>query len=308
MSCYPSGFVRCCMVCKSKSICTRYGPCSCFRVFEVLVNAGHDSRASMIIPDSVRKVMRRINLCSKHAPPDHLLSTVTSYDELELLLRAISNSSSYSSGAHGSYRRRRITCAWWTCVCKMDKVCRCFIHCCNFVKNVWIVNFVDWWIYSSTLSPGIFEAFPMLCLLATRLLSLASVSIAHDSLNEMIPDTWLLFCCKGTHTPWWGSISSWFPTHAHADLFKTILRPLPLFLVMWQSLTTAPPLHLSSYSHSPVSNKEHIMSKEQSKSSCLEFTMTFMAFSKPAKNIWAWYASGGTKQTKHMSATGIGSW
>jgi hypothetical protein len=60
----------------------------------------------MVVPDSRRHVMRRINLCSKHAPPDHLLSTVTSYDELEQLLGALSRDPSLCGASRISRRRR----------------------------------------------------------------------------------------------------------------------------------------------------------------------------------------------------------
>lgn len=75
----------CCILCKSKNIC---------------------SRASTVLPDVERKVMRRVNLCSKHAPPDHILSTITSFDELELALSAFCINSSGVGGSSGGNRMR----------------------------------------------------------------------------------------------------------------------------------------------------------------------------------------------------------
>jgi len=83
MMMFPSDVAPCCLVCKSKNTC---------------------SRASMVLPEVARKVMRRVNLCSKHAPPDHVLSTVTSYDELELSLEAFFRSHALVPGGGG--RRR----------------------------------------------------------------------------------------------------------------------------------------------------------------------------------------------------------
>jgi hypothetical protein len=39
-------------------------------------------RASLIVVDPPSRVMRRVNFCRRHAPPEHLMGTVTSYEEL----------------------------------------------------------------------------------------------------------------------------------------------------------------------------------------------------------------------------------
>ncbi len=54
-----------CLVCRSKNICPR---------------------ARMILPECERRCMRRINFCRKHAPPDHILNTITSFHELQHVL------------------------------------------------------------------------------------------------------------------------------------------------------------------------------------------------------------------------------
>lgn len=40
------------------------------------------ARARLILVDPPNRVMRRVNFCRRHAPPDHLMCTVTSYEEL----------------------------------------------------------------------------------------------------------------------------------------------------------------------------------------------------------------------------------
>jgi len=68
------------------------------------LHGGHTVSSRNELLDVARKVMRRVNLCSKHAPPDHVLSTVTSYDELELSLEAFFRSHALVPGGGG--RRR----------------------------------------------------------------------------------------------------------------------------------------------------------------------------------------------------------
>ena len=45
-------------------------------------------RARMILPSVRRRCMHRVNFCKKHAPPEHVLNTITSFDELEMVLAA----------------------------------------------------------------------------------------------------------------------------------------------------------------------------------------------------------------------------
>lgn len=54
-----------CLVCFSKNVCPR---------------------ARMVLPEVERRCMRRVNFCRKHAPPDHVLGTVTSFGELKEVL------------------------------------------------------------------------------------------------------------------------------------------------------------------------------------------------------------------------------
>ena len=54
-----------CMVCGSKNTCPR---------------------ARMVLPDVRSQCMHRANFCKKHAPPEHVLATVTSFDELEQVM------------------------------------------------------------------------------------------------------------------------------------------------------------------------------------------------------------------------------
>lgn len=56
-----------CMVCRSKNICVR---------------------GNIVLPDTVRKVMRKISLCSRHTPPDHVLGTITSFEDMCKVLGA----------------------------------------------------------------------------------------------------------------------------------------------------------------------------------------------------------------------------
>ena len=66
LSQYPSpALSTLCMVCGSKNTCPR---------------------ARMILPSVSRRCMHRVNFCKKHAPPEHVLCTITSFDELEQVL------------------------------------------------------------------------------------------------------------------------------------------------------------------------------------------------------------------------------
>lgn len=56
-----------CVVCSSKNTCPR---------------------ARMVIPHVRNKCMRRVCFCKKHAPPEHVLNTITSFEELEMALEA----------------------------------------------------------------------------------------------------------------------------------------------------------------------------------------------------------------------------
>lgn len=40
------------------------------------------SHARMMLPDVGRRCMHRVNFCRRHTPPEHVLRTVTSYQEL----------------------------------------------------------------------------------------------------------------------------------------------------------------------------------------------------------------------------------
>jgi hypothetical protein len=40
----------------------------------------------MVLPDTEKRVMRRINLCSRHTPPDHILGTITSFQDISYVL------------------------------------------------------------------------------------------------------------------------------------------------------------------------------------------------------------------------------
>lgn len=56
----------CCMVCHCKNLCRR---------------------ASLLLPDVERRVMKRVHLCNRHAPPEHLLGMVTSTEEFDTVVR-----------------------------------------------------------------------------------------------------------------------------------------------------------------------------------------------------------------------------
>ena len=55
-----------CIICKSRNICTR---------------------GNIVVPDTCNRVVRRVNLCSRHTPPDHVLGTITSFDDVARILR-----------------------------------------------------------------------------------------------------------------------------------------------------------------------------------------------------------------------------
>lgn len=68
-----------CLVCKSKSVCTR---------------------ATMLLPDPERRVVRRVHLCARHAPPHHILCNVTGFSELVQAVRYfLANSSTAASSS-----------------------------------------------------------------------------------------------------------------------------------------------------------------------------------------------------------------
>jgi hypothetical protein len=76
---------RLCLICRSKSIC---------------------ARASLMLPDVKHRVMRRINLCSRHALPDHILGTITSVDEFQIAYREYN--ASRSGDGHGNKKWKRV--------------------------------------------------------------------------------------------------------------------------------------------------------------------------------------------------------
>lgn len=43
-------------------------------------------RASMLLPNPKHRIMRRVNLCSRHAPPEHMLGMVTSTRQFETIV------------------------------------------------------------------------------------------------------------------------------------------------------------------------------------------------------------------------------
>jgi hypothetical protein len=77
--------VPCCLVCKTKNIC---------------------NRANMLLPDVKNGVMRRVNLCNKHCPPEHILGTITSFDELGMALRNLASAGGLFSSKLSSRKNR----------------------------------------------------------------------------------------------------------------------------------------------------------------------------------------------------------
>lgn len=83
-----------CIVCGSKSMCTR---------------------ARLTLVHVQRRVVRRVNFCRKHAPPDHILHTITSFEEMEAMFERRFNSSSGGEGGGSSSRCQSIgkwSCCW----------------------------------------------------------------------------------------------------------------------------------------------------------------------------------------------------
>lgn len=74
-----------CVVCSSKSLC---------------------SRANMLLPDVARRTMRRVHLCSRHAPPEHLLGMVTCVEEFDAAVKQYNANKSMVRKA-----KRRMVCA-----------------------------------------------------------------------------------------------------------------------------------------------------------------------------------------------------
>jgi hypothetical protein len=71
-----------CLVCKSRSVC---------------------ARAAMLLPDPDRRVVRKVNLCSRHAPPEHILCNVTGFSELVQAVRYhLANSTASRRGHHAT--------------------------------------------------------------------------------------------------------------------------------------------------------------------------------------------------------------
>ena len=76
-----------CLVCRSKNICPR---------------------ARLILPECDRRCMRRVNFCRKHAPADHILNTITSFQELQQVLLSRGRESHHSVGVAMSGRYRLV--------------------------------------------------------------------------------------------------------------------------------------------------------------------------------------------------------
>lgn len=69
-----------CMVCGSKNTCPR---------------------VRMLLPEVAGRCMHRINFCRRHAPPDHMMRTVTSFDELRQVITIMAANSSGGGGGGG---------------------------------------------------------------------------------------------------------------------------------------------------------------------------------------------------------------
>ena len=67
-----------CMVCGSRNTCPR---------------------VRMLLPEVGMRCMHRINFCRRHAPPDHMLRTVTSFDDLKQVVAMHMASAAASSSA-----------------------------------------------------------------------------------------------------------------------------------------------------------------------------------------------------------------
>jgi hypothetical protein len=56
------------------------------------------SRASMVLPNPAQRVVQRLNLCSRHAPPDHMLGVVTSTRQFRSIVTFYCSNKASSSG------------------------------------------------------------------------------------------------------------------------------------------------------------------------------------------------------------------
>jgi hypothetical protein len=74
----------CCLVCRSKTLCTR--------------------ASGMMLPDPEKRVMRIVSMCNRHAPPDHIIRNVTSFEELAHVVQLYIASSAASKRVVGAYR------------------------------------------------------------------------------------------------------------------------------------------------------------------------------------------------------------
>lgn len=73
-----------CIVCQSKHVCTR---------------------ATLLLPDVARRCMKQVQLCSRHAPPEHVMGTVTCVEEFEAVVKEHCASKTTARKA-----KRRMTC------------------------------------------------------------------------------------------------------------------------------------------------------------------------------------------------------
>jgi hypothetical protein len=64
-------------------------------------------RATLVIPSIRDRTMKKVHLCSKHAPPDFMLGMVTSMDEFRVIVSHHCNNNNSSSVACSSSRKRR---------------------------------------------------------------------------------------------------------------------------------------------------------------------------------------------------------
>lgn len=49
------------------------------------------AKARMILPDAQNRKMRRVNFCRKHCPPEHMLNTITGFDEVDAVLKHVAS-------------------------------------------------------------------------------------------------------------------------------------------------------------------------------------------------------------------------
>lgn len=98
----PDKFCHCNFLSPSGSSCaTPVAVCSVCACKSVV------QRCSMLLPNSIDRVMQRVNLCSKHAPPEHMLGMVTSVQQFHTMVGFYcSNTSSHSRRIGGRSRRK----------------------------------------------------------------------------------------------------------------------------------------------------------------------------------------------------------